>query len=97
MSSFRDGANPHRESEIRSIFFSEDSLAARTMLQSWDANRGPRYLSKSEMRGLHALLMIILGEARPPGGLRKGLASFGLLEDNGQTLYNARVKLQQSI
>ena len=96
-SSFHEGANPQRESEIRRIFESADSLAARTMLQSWDATRGSRSLSGAEMRGLHALLMIILGDVRPPSGLRKGFAAFGLIENDGQTLYKARVKLQQNV
>jgi len=96
-SSFHDGANPQRESEIRRIFDSADSLAARTMLQSWDATHGSRNLSSAEMRGLHALLTIILGDVRPPSGLRKGFAAFGLIEDSGQSLFSARVKLQQNV
>lgn len=96
-SSFWEGFNPQREEEIRRIFSSRDSVAARTMLNSWDATRCSRSLSGAEMRGLHALLTIILGDVRPPSGLRKGFAVVGLIENDGQTLYKARVKLQQNV
>lgn len=63
------------------------------MLHNWSTARGLRNLKRSEMSGLHSLLTVILGEVRPPGGLRKGLSNIGLLSDDGQILHQARLKL----
>jgi len=92
-SSFARGFNSARETKVQEVAHSQESLAARTMLHNWSTARGLRNLNRSEMSGLHSLLTVILGEVRPPGGLRKGLSNIGLLSDDGQVLYQARLKL----
>jgi len=97
LSSFHEGFDPEREAAMRNAFFSEDSVAARTMLQEWSSSPGPRTLTTSQHRGLVMLLIMIEGPNRAPGGLRKGLAVLGFAEDDGAALYQVRRKLESSI
>lgn len=77
--------------------FDSNKRAAIEMLKRWDADHNPRNLSRSEVRGLHELLTGVLGDVRPPSGLRKGLASFGIIGSNGEKLYQVRLKLESLI
>jgi hypothetical protein len=86
------------DSEVKRVLFSQDARSACVLLDSWHRRGGGgESLDGSQMRGLNSLLTLLEGQNHQPGGIRKGLALFGMMPNDGQFHYRTRKKLEECI